>query len=144
MNGIGDLRCPGLAYPAAARTRRLLRRDFVAGSGAVSRVEQILLSAALAMLLVSVGLGAGAAHLSHGALRAHVRAGSVGWMTPAVLAAARSTPCSQTENSTLKCHRWCSMTISGTLKLFGQGDCTQAIQFCPHHSAGERPLELSC
>jgi len=58
------------------------------GAGSVSRAEQILLSAALAMLLVSAGLGAGAAHLSHGALRAHVRAGSVGWMTLAVLAIA--------------------------------------------------------
>src|SRR5215472_1441343 len=58
------------------------------GSGWAGRAEQILLSAALAMLLVTAGLGASAAYLNGTALRTHLDVGLLGWMTLAVLAVA--------------------------------------------------------
>jgi len=56
--------------------------------GSVRRAEQILLAAALAMLLLSAGLGAGVPQLGRGASRAHAGAGSLGWLVLAVLAIA--------------------------------------------------------
>src|SRR5712691_9600436 len=54
-----------------------------------ARAEQVLLFGALAMLLLSTSLAAvGAAGRSGRALNAHVHAGSLGWLTLAVLAVA--------------------------------------------------------
>jgi len=68
------------------------RTSTVRGSGSLARTERILFLGALGMLVVSAvlgdSLGAGAAVAGGPALRAHVHAGSLGWLTLAVLAVA--------------------------------------------------------
>jgi hypothetical protein len=68
------------------------RTSALRGSGSLARTERILFLGALGMLVVSAvlgdSLGAGAVDTGGPALRAHVHAGSLGWLTLAVLAVA--------------------------------------------------------